>query len=95
MSNRPHAEDADDTSLTPEDANALKMVLGEYGLLILVAIKHGAKTRQHIPLISGVPMACVTGRIPVILDLKLIREEGELSLTERGVKLLEITGYWI
>ncbi len=93
MSKAPNAVDADDTSLTPEDANALKMVLGEYGLLILVAIKHGAKTRQHIPLISGVPMTCVTGRIPVILNLKLIREEGELSLTERGLKLLEITGY--
>ena len=85
--------DADDTSMTPDDANALKMVLGEYGLLILVAIKHGAKTREHIPLVSGVPMACVTGRIPVILNLKLIREEGELSLTERGIRLLEITGY--
>ncbi len=93
MSNRPNAVDADDTPITAEDANALKMVLGEYGLLILVAIKHGARTRQHIPLISGVPMACVTGRIPVILNLKLIREEEELSLTERGIKLLELTGY--
>ncbi len=93
MSNKSSPADADDSSLTPEDANALKMVLGEYGLLILVAIKHGAKTRQHIPLISGVPMACVTGRIPVILNLKLIHEEGELSLTARGLKLLEITGY--
>ncbi len=93
MTNRPRAVDTDDISLTPEDANALKMVLGEYGLLILVAIKHGAKTRQHIPLISGVPMACVTGRLPVILNLNLIREEGELSLTERGLKLLEMTGY--
>ncbi len=93
MSNKSHAVDADDTSLTREDADALKMVLGEYGLLILVAIKHGARTRQHIPLISGVPMACVTGRIPVILNLKLIREDEELSLTERGIKLLQLTGY--
>jgi hypothetical protein len=93
MSNKSRVVDNDDTSLTREDADALKMVLGEYGLLILVAIKHGAKTRQHIPLISGVPMACVTGRIPVILSLRLIREEEELSLTERGLKLLELTGY--
>ncbi len=93
MSNQPGAVDAEDASLTPEDANAIKMVLGEYGLLILVAIKHGAKTRQHIPIVSGVPMVCVTGRIPVILNLKLIREDEELSLTKRGLKLLELTGY--
>ncbi len=93
MNNGPSAVNANDASLTPEDANALKMVLGEYGLLILVAIKHGAKTRPNIPLVSGVPMACVTGRIPVLLNLNLIREEEELSLTPRGLKLLELTGY--
>ena len=93
MSNKSRATNANDNSLTPEDANALKMVLGEYGILILVAIKNGAKTRQHIPLISGVPMVCVTGRIPVLIDLNLIKEDEELSITKLGLKLLEITGY--
>ncbi|OLS14866.1 MAG: hypothetical protein RBG13Loki_1498 [Promethearchaeota archaeon CR_4] len=93
MNNQPKTADADDHILTPEDANALKMVLGEYGILILVAIKHGAKTRQHIPLVSGVPMACVTGRIPVIINLHLACETEELTLTERGLKFLEISGY--
>jgi len=93
MNDQPGAADVNNDSLTPEDVNALKMVLGEYGILILVAIKQGARTRQHIPLISGVPMACVTGRIPVILNLNLVCEKEKLALTERGLKFLEMIGY--
>src|SRR5271157_1445419 len=85
----------DTTPLTDEDANALKMVLGEYGIQILVAIQRGARTRETIPLISGVPVACVSGRMPVILNLELVTEGEELGLTERGLTFLEKTGYCI
>ena len=58
----------DFSPLTNEDANTLKMVLGEYGIQNLEAIHMGAHDREMIPLISGVPAACVEGRMPVLLD---------------------------
>lgn len=88
--------DAGDFSLlSNKDANILRMILGEYGIQILEAINRGARTRDTIPLISGVPPACVGGRMPVLLELSLVIENDELTLTERGLTLLELIGYCI
>jgi hypothetical protein len=85
----------DSTPLSDEDAMALKMVLGEYGIQILVAIQRGARTPETIPLFSGVPKACVSGRMPVILNLGLATEAEEFALTERGLTFLEKMGYCV
>lgn len=71
-----------------EDLNTIKMVIGDYGLQILIAIGRGARTREAIPIISGVPEACVHGRLPVLMDLELVRETPELLLTAKGKSFL-------
>ncbi|GAG04912.1 MAG: hypothetical protein KAW51_01425 [Candidatus Lokiarchaeota archaeon] len=68
---------------TQED---LKNLLGYMGIEILVAINNGAKTYETIKLFSGLPISCINGRIPVLLDLGLIKKNnGEYFLTEKGV----------
>ncbi len=64
----------------------LKNLLGYMGIEILVAIKNGAKNYETIKLFSGLPISCINGRIPVLLDLGLIKKNnGEYFLTEKGV----------
>ena len=68
---------------TQED---LKNLLGYMGIEILVAINNGAKNYETIKLFSGLPISCINGRIPVLLDLGLIKKNnGEYFLTEKGV----------
>ena len=68
---------------TQED---LKNLLGYMGIEILVAINNGAKTYETIKLFSGLPISCINGRIPVLLDLGLIKKNNaEYFLTEKGV----------
>ena len=60
----------------------LKHLLGYMGIEILVAIKNGAKNYETIKLFSGLPISCINGRIPVLLDLGLIKKnDGEYFLT--------------
>ncbi len=68
------------------DENTIKMVLGDYGIQILIAIKRGARTREVIPILSGVPASCVHGRLPVLINLELVHEgnNGDLYLTPKG-----------
>ena len=67
---------------TKED---LKNLLGYMGIEILFAIDKGAKTFDTIKLFSGLPIECVRGRIPVLLDLQLIKVvKQEHFLTEKG-----------
>ena len=64
----------------------LKHLLGYMGIEILVAIKNGAKNYETIKLFSGLPISCINGRIPVLLDLGLIKKnDDEYFLTEKGV----------
>ncbi|NVM34193.1 MAG: hypothetical protein HWN81_01275 [Candidatus Lokiarchaeota archaeon] len=68
---------------TQED---LKNLVGYMGIEIIVAIKNGAKNYETIKLFSGLPISCINGRIPVLLDLGLIKKNNdEYFLTEKGV----------
>lgn len=77
---------------SPEDCNNLvsyKYILGEMGIQILIAISRGANTKVSIRLLSGVPMECINGRIPVLSNLELIYQtQGEYYITERGNNFL-------
>ncbi|MFX1276021.1 MAG: hypothetical protein ACFFBP_15250 [Promethearchaeota archaeon] len=65
-----------------EDLNYL---LGNMGIDILLAIDRGAKDIETIKLFSGLPIACIRGRIPVLLDLNLIEKNNqEYYIAEKG-----------
>ncbi|UCC18642.1 MAG: hypothetical protein JSV62_11105 [Promethearchaeota archaeon] len=64
----------------------LKHLLGYMGIEILVAIDNGAKNYETIKLFSGLPISCINGRVPVLLDLGLItKNNDEYLLTEKGI----------
>lgn len=66
----------------------LKFLLGDYGLSILYSIAKGATTIETIKIISGVPLSCIQGRIPVLLELGLIEKQAEeYILTKKGKDL--------
>ncbi|MFX1315882.1 MAG: winged helix-turn-helix domain-containing protein [Promethearchaeota archaeon] len=70
-----------------ESYDDLKYLLGYMGIEILLAIDKGAKSYETIKLFSGLPIACIKGRIPVLSDLKLIKKvKEEYYLTEKGIK---------
>jgi predicted transcriptional regulator len=74
-------------SNSEESFEDLKYLLGNMGIEIFFAIDKGAKDFETIKLFSGVSIACIKGRVPVLLGLNLIIEkEGEYHLTELGVK---------
>ena len=63
----------------------LKNLLGYMGIEILVSIEKGAKNFETIKLFSGLPISCINGRIPVLLELGLIKKnKEEYFLTEKG-----------
>ena len=69
-----------------ESLEDLKYLLGNMGMEILYAIDAGAKNFETIKLFSGIPLACIKGRVPVLLDLKLIiKKKSEYFLTEKGI----------
>jgi predicted transcriptional regulator len=70
-----------------ESKENLKNLLGYMGIEILFAIDKGAKSFETIKLFSGLPISCIKGRIPVLLELNLIREvKREHYLTEKGLE---------
>lgn len=69
-----------------ESKEDLKNLLGYMGIEILFAIDKGAKNFETIKLFSGLPISCIRGRIPVLLELNLIKiVKKEHFLTEKGV----------
>ena len=69
-----------------ESYEYMKNLLGDMGIEILLAIEKGAKNYETIQLFSGLPMPCVKGRVPVLLELKLIKKiKEEHFLTEKGI----------
>ena len=69
----------------------LKNLLGYMGIEILFAIHNGAKNYETIKLFSGLPISCVKGRIPVLLELNLIKVvKREHFLTEKGFNLKKL-----
>jgi hypothetical protein len=68
-----------------ESKEDLKNLLGYMGIEILFAIDKGAKNFETIKLFSGLPISCIKGRIPVLLELNLIKViKKEHFLTEKG-----------
>ena len=68
-----------------ESLEDLKYLLGNMGVEILYAIDKGARDFDTIKLFSGIPYACIKGRIPVLLDLDLIEKKEELYyVTDKG-----------
>jgi len=69
-----------------ESLEDLKYLLGNMGIDILLAIGEGAKDFETIKLFSGLPLICVKGRMPVILELNLANKvNDEYYLTEKGL----------
>jgi predicted transcriptional regulator len=69
-----------------ESIEDLKYLLGNMGIDILLAIGEGAKDFDTIKLFSGLPLICVKGRIPVLLELNLVNKvNNEYYLTEKGL----------
>ncbi len=63
----------------------LKYLLGNMGIEIFFAIERGARNFDTIKLFSGIPISCIRGRVPVLLNLNLIEKvEDEYILTEKG-----------
>ncbi|MBN1213938.1 MAG: hypothetical protein JXA99_00700 [Candidatus Lokiarchaeota archaeon] len=63
----------------------LKYLLGNIGIEIFFAIDRGARNFDTIKLFSGIPISCIRGRVPVLLNLNLIEKiEEEYILTEKG-----------
>ena len=69
-----------------ESLDDLKYLLGNMGIEILLAIDRGARDFETIKLFSGIPLSCIKGRIPVLVDLNLIeKRDNEYSLKEKGL----------
>jgi len=64
----------------------IKYLLGNMGMDIFFAIDNGAKDYETIKIFSGLPMACVKGRVPVLLDLLLVvKNDDGYFLTNKGL----------
>ena len=71
---------------TEDNYENLKYLLGNMGVDIFIAISQGAKDFETIKIFSGVPLECIKGRIPVLLDLNLIlKNENGYNLTQKGL----------
>ncbi|MFX1287810.1 MAG: hypothetical protein ACFFFY_04530 [Promethearchaeota archaeon] len=69
-----------------ESFQDLKCLLGNMGMDIFLAIDKGAKDFETMKIFSGLPMACIKGRVPVLLELKLIvKNRKGYFLTDKGL----------
>jgi len=69
-----------------ESLQDLKCLLGNMGIEIFFAIERGAKDYETMKIFSGLPMACIKGRVPVLLELKLVKKDIEgYILTKKGL----------
>ena len=84
-----------DDNLKNNDLTSQKYLLGEMGVQVLMAIFRGANQIESISMLSGVSLACVKGRLPILFKLNLISEcksesgESEYKLLDNGKKFLE------
>ncbi|MBY8988903.1 MAG: hypothetical protein KGD61_10655 [Candidatus Lokiarchaeota archaeon] len=73
-----------------ESLQDLKCLLGNMGVDIFFAIDKGAKDFETMKIFSGLPMACIKGRVPVLLELKLIVKNNDgYFLTNKGLSFKE------
>ncbi|MFO8019287.1 MAG: winged helix-turn-helix domain-containing protein [Promethearchaeia archaeon] len=70
-----------------ESLEDLKYILGNMGVEIFRAIDKGATSIKTINLFSGVSLRCIRGRLPVLLDLKLIKKRNKkYFISKKGRK---------
>jgi len=73
-----------------ESIQDLKCLLGNMGIEIFFAIEKGAKDYESMKIFTGLPMACIKGRVPVLLELMLVKKNVEgYILTKKGLDLKE------
>ena len=74
------------------ELHSYKYILGDLGISIITSIARGAHNKDSIMMLSGVPMSCVVGRMPVLLNLKLVHQfnENEFHITKRGLNFLKV-----
>jgi len=73
-----------------ESLEDLKCLLGNMGMDIFFAIDKGAKDFETMKIFSGLPMACIKGRVPVLLELKLVvKNTNGYFLTNKGLSFKE------
>ncbi|MBY9010866.1 MAG: hypothetical protein KGD70_00670 [Candidatus Lokiarchaeota archaeon] len=73
-----------------ESVQEFKCLLGNMGMDIFFAIDKGAKDFETMKIFSGLPMACIKGRVPVLLELKLIIKNNDgYFLTNKGLSFKE------
>jgi len=73
-----------------ESFQDLKCLLGNMGIEIFFAIVKGAKDYESMKIFTGLPMACIKGRVPVLLELMLVKKNIEgYILTKKGLDLKE------
>ena len=84
-------EDCDNCSKDIEELKSYKYLLGDFGIAMLVAVARGARDGESIMMLSGVPKACITGRMPILLNLKLVnnKNHGEILITQNGLDFLK------
>ena len=77
-----------------ERIESIKMILGDMGIRILKALHLGPMDVKSITFLSGVPIVCVHGRIPVLKSLNLIKEVGNAYALDKDGEafLLAIDG---
>ncbi len=76
-----------------EELRSYKYLLGEFGIAMLTAISRGAFEPDSIMMLSGVPAACISGRMPILLNLDLVTCETpqNYKITEKGKLFLSCT----
>ena len=73
-----------------EELKSYKYLLGEFGIAMLTAIYRGAQDGESIMMLSGVPSACISGRMPILLNLELVSciNNEQYSITPKGKQFL-------
>nr|MDO8083721.1 hypothetical protein [Candidatus Sigynarchaeum springense] len=66
-----------------ERIESIKMILGDMGIKIIKALYLGPMDVKSINFLSGVPIECIYGRIPVLKSLNLIKEVGTTYTLEK------------
>ena len=78
------------------DYEKINLLLGEMGIQILESISNGATHKESIRMLSGVSLECIIGRLPVLLELKLINSRKnqknftEYIITGKGLQYLSL-----
>lgn len=75
------------------DVEVSKMLLGDNGIAMLRAIRFGPVDVETIQALSGLPKACIEGRLPVLAELDMIKEAPEgFLLKQAGIDFLDAVG---